>query len=137
MAEAIARHLVATDAIEGSEGERWAFRSAGLWAGSGSAATLEAVNAMERAGADLTSHQSQPVTIPLLEWATAIYGMTSSHVEGVRQMLPPEHRHRVELLDPGRVDVHDPIGMPQETYDQTAQQLRAMIEARLKELAAL
>lgn len=92
---------------------------------------------MERAGADLGSHTSQPVTPPLLEWATVIYGMTASHVHGIQQMLPSEAHHRVELLDPGRADVHDPIGMPQEIYDQTAHQLRVMIEARLKELAAL
>ena len=109
--------------------------SCGVFAGAGSHATPEAVSAVARLGADLSGHRSQPITQALIDSATSIWCMTSGHAERVIAM-DPTARDRVELLDPSGADIDDPIGGPQELYDQVARRLEAIIEARMAEILA-
>lgn len=109
--------------------------SSGVFAGAGSHATTEAINAVARLGADLSGHRSQPISQPLIDSATSIWCMTRGHAERVIAM-DPTARDRVELLDPSGADIDDPIGAPQEHYDQVARRLEAIIEARMVEILA-
>ena len=131
MAEAIARATVRRTAGSGS-GNDVRFVSSGVFAGAGSPATPEAVNAVAKLGADLSGHRSQPITQALIDSATSIWCMTAGHADRVIAM-DPTARDRVELLDPSGADIDDPIGGSQEIYDHVARRIEAIIEARLAE----
>jgi len=131
MAEAIARAALCRAGESGAcNGVRVA--SSGVFAGAGSPATPEAVNAVAKLGADLSEHRSQPITQALLDAASSIWCMTGGHADRVIAM-DPTVRDRVELLDPSGADIDDPIGGSQALYDQVAQRIEAIIEARLAE----
>lgn len=134
MAEGIARAVLRrTGGGGGGGGVRVA--SSGVFAGAGSHATAEAVNAVARLGADLNGHRSQPISQALIDSATSIWCMTRGHADRVIAM-DPTARDRVELLDPSGADIDDPIGGPQEIYDQVARRLEGIIEARMVEILA-
>ena len=132
MAEAIARHLTPDIEPEGSE---TVVRSAGLAAGTGVPATPEAAMAVSAMGLELSDHASAPLTREMIAEADHIYGLTRAHVLAILH-IDPTAEGKVELLDPGREDVADPIGGDQVLYNQTAQTLRRLIEMRLREIFA-
>ncbi len=132
MAEGIARHLAPSIEPEGSE---TLIRSAGVAAGQGAPATPEAAMAVSPMGIELTDHSSTPLTRELIREADHIYGLTQSHVRAVLQ-LDPTAEGKVELLDPGRQDIPDPIGGDQVIYNETAEILTKVIEMRLREIFA-
>jgi protein-tyrosine-phosphatase len=132
MAEAIARHLAPSIEPEGAE---TLVRSAGLAAGKGAPATPEAAMALSTMGIELGDHSSAPVTAQMIREADHVYGLTRSHVDAILRM-EPSAEGKVELLDPGRQDVPDPIGGDQVLYNQTAETLRTLIEMRLREVFA-
>lgn len=134
MAEAIARSVLHRTSDEGA-GSGVRVESAGVFAGGGSHATPEAVNAVAKLGADLSEHRSQPITQELIDSASSIWCMTAAHADRVIA-LDPTARDRVELLDPNGRDIDDPIGGPQQLYDQVAQRLESIIETRLTEILA-
>ena len=68
----------------------------------------------------------------MIEEADLIYGMTRSHVAAVLA-LDPTARTKTALLDPDGGDVGDPIGMPQNAYNEVAARMESMIARRLKE----
>ena len=86
-------------------------------------------------GVELTDHSSTPLTPEMIRESDHIYGLTQSHVMAVLRMDPPAEG-KVEMLDPGRVDVPDPIGGDQTLYNETAETLRRLIEMRLREIFA-
>lgn len=134
MAEAIARAVLRRTSGPGS-GNGIRVASSGVFAGAGSPATPEAVEAVARLGADLSTHRSQPITQSLIDSATSIFCMTSGHAERIIAM-DPTARDRVELLDPTGQDIDDPLGGPQQLYDQVARRLERLIESRLTEILA-
>lgn len=131
MAEALARAEIERSGAS----ERWRAESAGTGAGAGAPATPEANEALRRIGLEPIEHRSRPVTPEMIERAERIFGLTPGHVESLRR-LAPDAAHKIGLLDPHGAGVPDPIGGPQELYDQTAALLKRLIEARLKELIA-
>jgi len=131
MAEGLARHLIAHGLLEGDR--NWQIQSAGAWASLGSPATPEAIDAMRRLDVDISTHRSQPLTTDLIDWAAIIIGMSQSHLDQVLE-LDPDARRKVMRLDPQR-DIEDPIGQSQQVYDETAREIRRLLEIRLKELA--
>jgi L-threonylcarbamoyladenylate synthase len=132
MAEAIARHLAPSVEPEGAE---TLIRSAGLAAGKGAPATPEAAMAVSTMGIELGDHSSTPVSAQMIREADHIYGLTRSHVDAILRM-DPSAEGKVEMLDPGRQDVADPIGGDQVLYNETAELLRELIEMRLREIFA-
>ncbi len=132
MAEGIARHLAPSIEPEGAE---TLIRSAGVAAGKGAPATPEAAMAVSGMGIELTDHSSTPLTLEMIRESDHIYGLTQSHVAAVLRM-DPSAEGKVELLDPGREDVPDPIGGDQTLYNQTAETLTRIIEMRLREIFA-
>ncbi|MFM8283583.1 MAG: Sua5/YciO/YrdC/YwlC family protein [Planctomycetaceae bacterium] len=138
MAEAIFRQLVAERlgcAPDALDGHGVVVSSAGLAAWSGGKASAGALEAMAEIGADLSAHESQPVTETLVRQADVIWTMTAAHRAALLAQFP-EAGGRVALLSPDRRDVSDPIGGPVSTYRACAEQIRGHLLARMATLAA-
>ena len=135
MAEAIARRELAR--LRGLSESELATAglhvvSAGLYADHGAPATPEAVQAMQGEGLDLAGHRSRPISEALIQQADAILTMTEAHRQGV-VALAPWAESKTARLDPD-ADVADPIGGGSAVYRQTAEQIRAGLTQRMKEL---
>ncbi|MEM9418037.1 MAG: low molecular weight protein arginine phosphatase [Planctomycetota bacterium] len=105
--------------------------SAGVFAGVGQPASPEAVEAMKTIGLDLSQHRSQPLTPELLEQVDQIYTMTESHRQAVLAQAPSAI-DKVQRLDPD-ADISDPFGASLPVYQETAEQIKQALEARLKQ----
>jgi len=127
MAEGIARSLLE----KSPPGVKTVVRSAGVSAYGGAGATVEAIVAARKYGADLTTHRSTPLTREVLSNADMVYAMTRSHAEMARTIDPGAD---VQLLDPDGGDIPDPIGSPQSAYDETASAIERLVRARLAQL---
>lgn len=88
-------------------------------------------NALAERSIDASGHQSQPVTVDLLQRAARIYTMTNSHRQAVLR-IDPDVANRVALLDPNG-DIADPIGGDSEVYERCAQQIAAAVARRVEE----
>lgn len=133
MAETIFKRLVAARLGCGpDEVERHGVvvASAGIAAWGGGSASAGAIEAMREFGADLSAHESQPVTESLVRQADIIWTMTAAHRAAVIAQFP-EAGGRTAVLSPDRVDVMDPIGGPVATYRKCALQIREHLIARL------
>lgn len=107
-------------------------RSAGLFAGRGAHATLEAVAAAEEWGADISRHSSRPADRDLIHWADLVFCMTDVHVSEAAR-IDPATDDRIRRLD-GIGDVPDPIGGGPNVYCRTARHIRRALESALKEI---
>ncbi len=136
MAEAIARKLLAERLkVPETELAERGYRviSAGTGAGYGAPATEEAEHAVRKFGADLTKHESRPVTISMVEEADKVWVMTARHKRSLLELMP-DQAAKIELLDPRGHEVDDPIGGPPEVYRAAAQQIHDSLAQRLREL---
>jgi len=104
--------------------------SAGIAAWGGGSASTGAIEAMRECGADLSAHESQPVTESLVRQADIIWTMTAAHRAAILAQFP-EAGGRTAVLSPDRIDVIDPIGGPVATYRTCAEQIRQHLIARL------
>ena len=107
--------------------------SAGIAAWAGGSASAGAIEAMHDIGADLSGHESQPLTEPLVRQADIIWTMTAAHRSAILAQFP-EAGGRTAVLSPDRSDVLDPIGGPMATYRACAEQIRRHLIARLDTL---
>jgi protein-tyrosine phosphatase len=106
--------------------------SAGLSAIMGTAAAPEALASIRKLGADLTEHSGRPLSANLLAHADHVIAMTRAHQEALLAYYPglgSEPR----LLSPQDEDLPDPIGEPQEVYDQCASKIRGYLQGWLSE----
>ena len=136
MAEAIARHVLARRLgcpPNELEDHGILVMSAGIAAMLGGRASPEAVQIMTGMGWDLSSHETQPLTEPLVRHADVIYAMTRTHRETIVAQWPGA-AERVALLAADESNVCDPIGGPPERYQRCAVQIRAELEVRLDQL---
>lgn len=131
MAEGIARELVARGVPNGITTR---VESAGVAAGEGIEPTPQAVEALRKRGIDIAGHRSRRVTAGMIERAEAVWAMTPSHAEALMRVSPGS-AGKIEPIDPRGV-VPDPIGLPQDVYDETAERLRELIVKRLSEIEA-
>jgi protein-tyrosine phosphatase len=99
----------------------------------GGSAALEAVEAAQRWGADLSGHRSQPLTAELAGQADYLVLMTRSHVRALLEQFPGL-AVRPRLLDPAGDDLADPIGSAQPIYDQCGQQIWSHLTPLLAEI---
>ena len=136
MAEAICRHLMARklgcDAAH-VEDRGVLVMSAGIAAMLGGRASHEAVEIMSAMGLDISDHQTQPLTEPLVRHADLILTMTRTHRDAIAAQWPAA-AERTFLLCSDESDVCDPIGGPSERYQRCAAQIRAELEVRLDQL---
>ena len=136
MAEAIARQLLARRLgckVDQLEDRGVLVVSAGIAAMLGGRASPEAAQVMSTMGANISDHETQPLTEPLVRHADLIYTMTRTHREAVVTQWPGA-AERTFLLCADESDVCDPIGGPPERYQRCAVQIRAELEIRLGQL---
>jgi tRNA threonylcarbamoyl adenosine modification protein (Sua5/YciO/YrdC/YwlC family) len=136
MAEAIARKLLAEKRgcrPDELEDHGMIVMSAGVAAMSGGRATPEAVQVMKALDMDLSGHETQPLTEPLVRYADMVFAMTQSHRQAVVTQWP-HAAERIRLLSVEGTDISDPIGGPVERYERCAAQIEAELRMRLDEL---
>ena len=107
--------------------------SAGIAAMLGGLASNEAARTVAEMGLDLTDHETQPLTEPLVRHADCIYTMTRSHCEAIVAQWP-EAADRARQLSPEGNDISDPIGGTLSRYQHCAAQIREELAKRLEEL---
>jgi protein-tyrosine phosphatase len=110
--------------------------SAGLAAVPGDRAAAEAEAIIREMGADLTGHESRPLTAEMVTQADHLITMTQSHAAALIGRFA-RHQPQPRLLCPCGTDVADPIGGDAEVYRQCAQQIRQHLEQLLPELHSL
>lgn len=96
--------------------------SAGIAAMPGAPAAAQAVDVMNQMGVDIASHNSQPITGRLAQFADIILTMTNGHRQALIShwpMLEP----RTKTLRRDGADIGDPIGSPLEVYHACAGQI--------------
>jgi protein-tyrosine phosphatase len=136
MAEAMCRSIVATRlgcSINELEDRGVVVSSAGISASMGGRPSPEAVVIMSEWGIDLSSHESQQLSEQLIRHADVIWTMTRSHRQAILHQWP-DASGRVHLLRADGQDVSDPIGGPTDQYRRCAEQIKAELAFRLKEL---
>ncbi len=107
-------------------------RSAGIAAGEGNPASQQTIDVLRERGVELGDHRASVLTPETVDWADLVYTMTPSHAQAVMQ-IAPNSAHKVFPLDPLH-PIADPIGAPIGVYREVADQLGALIDARLKEI---
>ncbi|MFG0258974.1 MAG: Sua5/YciO/YrdC/YwlC family protein [Phycisphaerales bacterium JB041] len=136
MAEAIARSLLNAAGESDDEGTGVTVLSAGTSAGSGAPASAENAPALRSIGVEAGEHRSRPLTRQLVAEADFIFTMAGWHRDGVLA-LDPGAASRTWVLDPEGQDVPDPVGLPQDVYNQTAARLAELIRQRLEAMDLL
>jgi tRNA threonylcarbamoyl adenosine modification protein (Sua5/YciO/YrdC/YwlC family) len=139
MAELICRQMLAARLdcdINQLEDRGALVMSAGVAAMMGGRAALEAVDVLAKMNLDLSDHETQPLTEPLVRHADLIYAMTRTHREAIVTQWPSA-AERTFLLSADGSDVCDPIGGPTERYQRCAAQIRTELEARLDQIESL
>jgi protein-tyrosine phosphatase len=107
--------------------------SAGLAADYGSPASRESVELMQRRGADLRSHSSQPLTARLIEQMDRCYTMTNGHRLAILDSHP-ELADRVQVLARDGRDISDPIGGGLNAYTACAASIEQHLLSILDEI---
>jgi protein-tyrosine phosphatase len=136
MAEALLRKMLADRlGVKESElGERgYRVLSAGTSAGRGGAAAEESEQVVKKYGADLSRHESQPVTVSMIEEADKVWVMTPRHRQTLVEWMP-DHAAKIELLDPAGKEIVDPIGGSLDLYRTVARHIHDSLTQRLKEI---
>lgn len=115
-------------------------QSAGVAASVGQTATQEAAQALVETGIrgqaghpPLLGFRSRQLSRAMVDQADVVYTMTRGHAQAVIAKYPFA-ADRVVVLDPGGVDIQDPIGGPLDLYKQTARRLVDVVRRRLVEM---
>jgi len=127
MAEALFLHRL------GSE-EQWEACSAGIYAGAGTPASANSIEAMRELGIDLSNHRSQPLSAKLVQQTDLIVTMTAGHRFEILQDFP-EVGNRVFLIksfgtSKVPTDISDPFGRSLDVY----RKIRDEIDRALSDL---
>ena len=95
--------------------------SAGIAAAQGQTATENSVVALKKVGIDLTAHQSQPLTQPLLDEALVVLCMTETHRAMIQLNYArvPQQVYLFRQFMEGTTDIEipDPYGLPYACYE--------------------
>jgi len=103
--------------------------SAGLFAGSGAAASPEAIRAARNHGVDISRHRAQNITIELINSADLIFCMEELHRSRLCD-IAGDAAARIRLLDP-RKPIGDPVCGGIEIYAQTADRIEKLVRKHL------
>lgn len=126
MAEGLLAHALAADP---ELARKFRVGSAGLAAADGEPASRNALEAMRRAGIDLSAHRSRPLTPELAAEARILLGMTGDHLRRIEALFPDQPR-QLQLFrshaSEGNPEVPDPFGGNLQEYLETRD---ALVEA--------
>lgn len=116
-------------------GDTLSVRSAGVTAWPGVPMSSGSAYVLHKKGIN-HEHMSQSVSPDLLEWADLILTMTVAHKEMLNISHPGAADKVYVLKDYTSTggDISDPVGGPQEEYDQVAAELEACINDLLKKI---
>jgi protein-tyrosine phosphatase len=138
MAEGLARTALATrlGVAPNRIGELgFTVQSMGVYANPGERASDHAVATLAARGIDLSGHRAHVALPDIVSRLDRVYALTRSHLQALKQSLPPGKDRHCTLLDPDGRDISDPIGGPRSAYEQTAAQIERAIAARLDDWA--
>ena len=107
MAEVIFRKMLADAGVTDIKAQ-----SAGIAATNGAPASKNAIIAARELGADLSAHISRQVTRKIIDGSVAIYTMSQSHAEVLKNAFP-DARSKINVLGSG---IPDPYGGNIEVY---------------------
>jgi tRNA threonylcarbamoyl adenosine modification protein (Sua5/YciO/YrdC/YwlC family) len=108
------------------------FSSAGIIGSVGYPATAEAVTACAAKGVDIKAHRNRALSRELIEASDIIFAMEQMHRDRVI-LLDPNAANRCFLLA-GNTGIPDPIGQPQQSYDNCAELIERAVQKRISEL---
>ncbi|MDP6540501.1 MAG: Sua5/YciO/YrdC/YwlC family protein [Planctomycetota bacterium] len=130
---ALARRLEADDERLAEFG--FELSSFGVFAGEGSPASGNAVEACRQRGIDIARHRSRGLHADQLAGLERVYCMTRAHVDALRLLAVGSDGPAIALLDPDGADVPDPIGGSLHEYQRCAEHILGCIAERLEEWA--
>jgi protein-tyrosine-phosphatase len=136
MAEGFARKFLAERLgcpVQDLEDRGMVVGSAGVATSMGGRASPEAIRVLAEQGINLTDHETQPLSEPLVRQADVIFVMSRAHREAILAQWPSAAQ-RTRLLARSGGDIFDPIGGPPERYQRCAEQIRIELQAQLDEL---
>jgi len=96
--------------------------SAGLAAGPGMPASTESVQLLHDRGIDIGNHESQQLTLGLLNQVDFVYTMTRGHRDAILAEFP-EIAKRISLLSQDGRDISDPIGGGISEYENCCREI--------------
>ena len=107
-------------------GKGWTAESAGVAAWNGAPASPEAVAVMRELGIDISAHRSRALSEELVAGVDLILAMTEEHRREIVRRFPGA-AGKVHLLNsfgpsPAQ-DVADPVGLPEDVYRRTRDEL--------------
>jgi len=106
--------------------------SAGIMDIAGTPASREAVTACETKGIDIKTHKSRTLSTQLIEESDFIFAMEQIHCNRI-STLCPEAKSKCMLLAENQ-DIADPIGQPQEYFNNCAELIEEAVKKRINEL---
>lgn len=106
--------------------------SAGTMGMVGSPASPEAIAVCAAKGTDIKAHKSRALSKQLVEECDFIFAMSRMHRERVTA-LSPEAANKCVLLAEDK-DISDPIGQPQQVYNNCAELIEKAVKKRIGEL---
>jgi protein-tyrosine phosphatase len=105
--------------------------SAGVATYGGDAAAIDAIETASRFGADLSLHQSQPVTDRLVQSADHLIAMTRNHLMTLISRFSPAGT--MQLLCGAEGDLDDPIGGGLDVYRECGETIRRHLDRLISE----
>ncbi|MEY3000044.1 MAG: hypothetical protein RL648_258 [Verrucomicrobiota bacterium] len=115
-------------------------RSAGVSAFAGDPPSSNAIKAMLPVRLDISDHRSRPLHANLIDQSDLILGMTSSHLQLIREAHPTlsaDLQRFREWMPHGSKEVPDPFGGPLELYVETRDALAEAIPSIINHLKSL
>ena len=119
--------------------DNWRIESAGVWAEEGHSAAFYTRRVLEVRGIGVSEHSSRQVTPDLMREFDLILVMERNHKEALRAAFP-EQSNRIYMLSEmvGRKDdIVDPIGGPRADYEDTAQEIDAILSEGFENILRL
>ena len=106
--------------------------SAGIMDVDGMPVSMEAVAACAAKGIDIKAHKSRALSSQLIEESDFIFAMEQIHYQHVTTLCP-EAENKCMLLAENQ-DIPDPIGQPQEFFNNCAELIETAVQKRINEL---
>ncbi len=112
-----------------AEKNNWRIGSAGVWANPGEPASDLAQSVLEKKGILIYDHQSQVVTLELLEAFYLVLTMESMHKEMLQIAFPSytSHIFLITEMVGKKNDIADPYGLRFSDYEETARELERIL----------
>ena len=111
------------------------FASMGVAAQNGGSASENACIAMENEGLNLSCHKSKMIDRKLLQSAKLVLAMTKSHLSFVKSFCEEANAFTLGEYAGENKDIFDPFGGDLRTYQECAEQIKALLAVCLEKFA--